>query len=559
MRKPEFTEFFELMLAGTLHLHIICTSRVSIGAGRTYTVKSLDCDSSLGEKSESVSLLLSFARHAKQRAFGLGTEQLAMVARRVSGIPLALGLAAGCLASQSFADFESGFGNAGRSPFVLAERFTTELPLRQILMHSFALLSQHERNVMRCVSVLEGEFSLDEAVIVGSPVNTSSQDVEHLAGIGFIEQSEPGHKLFRVHDAILEFLTKSARSIDEMLIQSQAQSAHFGLFASHAQEFGVLMAEGKWDIGVGAIFKCTPNFRRATKYASNHDEPEQIAKLADGLARTYLEAGFLSDFESLSKIASISARKSGDLGLLSRMLGLQGALASRRSQAQECEHLWQERLSIGKASGDVFTASDALTDLAWHAYEQAELDKALTYLDEAEVLAHEANVPELVATAQVIKSRIEQAMGQLELATLNLHRCEETIKECSNRDLLMFVYQALTSAYEEVANPAMAQNTCLKLLSEAAAGHRAILVGWALRRLAPLFEQTGQLVLAGQGLVAAEKVHGEYDTKHRDLAALALSDFESRFGEGLKTELALAKLATWPTLVQTILDKASRQ
>ncbi len=559
IRKPELAAFCEQLIGGTLHLSIICTSRVSIGAGRTYTVKPLDCDSSPGDESESVSLLMSIARQARQRAFGLGAEQLAVVARRVGGIPLALSLAAGCLASQSFADFESGFSRAARSAFVVSDRSTTEIPLKQILMHSFSSLSQHERNVLRCVSVLEGEFSLDEAVIVGAPVKTSPEDIEHLAGLGFIEQSEPGHKLFRIHDAILEFLTRSERSIDEMLIQSEAQLAHFGLFATRAQELGALMTQGKWDTGVGAIFSNTPNFRKATKYASNHDEPEQIAKLADGLARTYLEAGFLNDFEALTRIASISARKSRNMGLLARMLGLQGALASRRSQAQECERLWQERLEIGKITGDVFTACDALTDLAWHAFEQSELDQSLLYLSEAEVLAKKAMVPELVATAQVIRARISYAMGQTELATLHLQTCEETIKGCSNRDLLMFVYQALTSAYEEVSNVAMAQRSCLKLLSEAAAGHRAILIGWALRRLAPMFEQSGQLALAGQGLVAAEKVHGEYDTKHRDLATLALSNFESRFGQELAVELADAKLASWPTLVQTILDKAFRQ
>ncbi|MEQ1822268.1 MAG: hypothetical protein ABL949_07150 [Fimbriimonadaceae bacterium] len=556
-----FAEFFEDLINSTLNVIVLCTSRVPISPhlGTIYQLGSLKHEGAPGKASEAVSLLLRRARATRQHTADLSAERLGLVAKRLSGIPLALGLAAGCLARQSFEDFEVRFENAGRSAFVQSERSTTATPLRQILMHSFSTLSPHERHVLRCISVLSGQFSLDDALFVGSPAKATPDDLEHLVGCGFVESADVDNQAFRIHDAILEFLMQSEPSIEEIAVHTEAQSAHLNLFANRAQELGTVVAEGKWESGLGAIFEKSNDFRKATKYAQDQEEATHIAQLADGLARTYFEAGFLSDFEMLTNAACESARKSGDFALLSRMLGLQGALASRRSESEVCERLWQERLEIARSTGDVHTASDALTDLAWHAYEQKAEGMGLQYLDEAESLARNAGIPELVATAQVIRARIANSSGQASVARTNLILCEESLKSCSDRDLLVFVYQGLSIAYEELSEFEKAQHFRLKLLTEAVNGHRVILIGWTLRRLAPRFEQSGNLDLAAQGLVAASKVHAEYDTQHRELATLELQDFENRYGRSLGTELAAARTSSWQSLVQTILDRAFHQ
>jgi tetratricopeptide (TPR) repeat protein len=558
----QFALLLNRLLEVTIHLQVICTSRFPIGAQheQLFAVNALKLKSSSSAVSDCVALLFALSRSLPRPGWELGVPQLTKLGARLGGIPLAVGLAAGCLANQSLAELEQGLDQTAETIFAQPWQSPNDISLRQVLMHSFTSLSNHDRHMLRCLSVIEGQFSEADATTICTPCDGAPSDLMRLQETGFIERiGSPESDSFRIHDVVLDFLASAAPTDDEVTVHSQAKSAHLALFADRANECGSLMREGRWEVGIKAIFEQLPNFRSAIEFAVEKDEFKKLSIIADGLARTYFEAGFISDFERLAHAACTGARRNNDQQLLVRMLGLQGALASRRSQVHLCEDLWQERLALSHASGDVESASDTLTDLAWHAFESHEFERALSYLDDAENLAWNAGVFELVATAQVIRARISLASGRTADGVAKLRTVETTLKQCTNRDLLLFVYQMLAIAYEESGEIENSRRILLALLSEASEGQRVILVGWALRHLAPMLESSGQLELAAIAMIAAEAVHREYATKHRHLATFTLADFESRRGHEVSTVIAKAKLEEWPQLVRAILDTASRQ
>jgi hypothetical protein len=125
-----------------------------------------------------------------------------------------------------------------------------------------------------------------------------------------------------------------------------------------------------------------------------------------------------------------------------------------------------------------------------------------------------------------------------------------------NRELLLFVHQSIAMAYRLLQMPEEERDAILHLLREASEGHRAVLTGWALRHLAPLYEERGDFLSAAKAHVAAVAVHGEYATKHRHAATKAFEEFKARH-RNLEDVLPELSNTPWQELV-TALSPAIR-
>lgn len=273
-----------------------------------------------------------------------------------------------------------------------------------------------------------------------------------------------------------------------------------------------------------------------------------MRRFADGLARTHLEAGFLSDFDLISD----AAIKIGDPWLTSRMLGLQGALASLRSDEPTCTRLWLSRLELCRELGDHPGSADSLIDLAWQAFDMGDQASAISYIAEAEVLARDAGIWELVASAQIIRARILMASGDPDGARHWVAVTLETLERCSDKSLLPFVYDGLTRTYASLGEHELQMKTLLQLLNLAAEGHRAIHAGRALLRLAPLYEARGEVETATGCYTSAIAVLNEYTTKDRRRAEQELEEFCKRQGLMFEGLLRESRSKPWADFVTTL-------
>jgi|GEM_PF-6778622 len=459
-----------------------------------------------------VDLFVAAARQV-MRDFQLtarNTLQVQTLCKRLMGVPLALTIAAGCLAQQDVPDllrtYDSG---APAAP-----------SMRQSIVQSFRLLSVQDRQNLRRLGVFAGPFTVADAeAVLGGHLQAVLSNLELR---GLLEPGEGG--TYRLLDSVGDYLAEIAPDAGEQAALDACLVRHTAHYARRATEIGALMAKGQWALGTAELGRSNANVRQAIRQAVRANDPVALTQLADGISRTYFEAGYLADFEALTNAAS----RLGDDALRIRLLGLQGALASLRGDEAACERLWKRRLRLAKREGDVYAIADSLTDLAWQRVELDDVPKALDYLDEALTRSEQAEIWELVATAHVIRARIFARTGDTDSARRWMVETEETLPKCDVRELLLFVYQSMGIVYKALGVEQAETAAVVKLLREATEGQRAVLSGWALRELGPLFERQGRLDLAAQCFVAAVAVHNEYATRHRQRAEEAYAAFRER-------------------------------
>ncbi|HEY7101356.1 MAG TPA: BTAD domain-containing putative transcriptional regulator [Mycobacteriales bacterium] len=189
---PELADLVHRMLAGCPDLHVLATSRESLGVdGETvWPVPPLDLpaptsgddpDSLLA--SEAVRLFEDRASRALP-SFAVTTDTAAEVAalcRRLDGLPLAIELAAARVRSLPVSRITAGLDDRFR---LLSGRpgrpATRGQSLRAALDLSYGLLSPAEQEAFSCLSVFSGACSLDAACFVGRRTGIDPADMVDL-------------------------------------------------------------------------------------------------------------------------------------------------------------------------------------------------------------------------------------------------------------------------------------------------------------------------------------------------------------------------------------------
>lgn len=499
------------------HLQIVATARESFDTrhGTAYALKPL-------VETDALTFLIQKAKLfvANFQADAHNLTQLNTLCRRLVGVPLALSIAAGCLAQQSVPELLHDLSPARP---VIGE-------VRLAFTHAFNLLSVQERADLRQLDLFAGRFGVeDAAAVLGDDGFQARSKLEGFADRGLVERiSDAGQTRYFLHDSIREYLNEIQPLPPETQALAAAQDRYLSHFAHVATLIGGRMNEGQWEAGHRQLQDSGEDVRRALRQSIDRKDRKVTIAIARSLARTYFEAGLLADFETCADSAMQAAEIDDDQKTIIQMLGLKGALASRRGDEELSLSLWRRRLDISRATNDIPAVADSLADLTWQAAEQGQFDSAFAYVDESETVARQIENWELVATAFMVRARLYAKMDRSAEAQNALDTAIQFFPLCKDRDLLLFVRQNLGIVYQQLGMPELAISAILDLLREAAAGHRAVLTGWALRVLAPIFEAENDLERATRCYAASIAVHKEYATKHRAKAEAAAEDFNAR-------------------------------
>lgn len=455
---------------------------------------------------------------------------LAGVCKKLGCIPLNLSIAAGCL--HPSLGIEEGIRALERLSQPQAERQSSVGELGPIPL----VVLDEERDLLLQLLSFAGWFTEEDAApVLGVPPEGVALFLQSLASGERLDSGFDGLKyVYKVPDPVADNLQRTNLLPSERALVAKGQSAHADYYLAVGQQIGSLFDKGDWHDGTSKLQQHRLNLRKAVNYLTQEGRHSEISGLYVALSRPLLEAGYLTDFEILGEATRIASEKLQDRALKASLLGLQGALASRRSDDESARRLWKERLEICKELGDTEKSADALIDLAWEAYENLGIAPALIYLEEAEKLVQEANLTELAATVWVIRARMLIDSGNKKEGLQWVQRTNEMIAISKNQDPLLFVYQNLVRAYQHSSMPEQALDTLKKLLRVSVDGDRAVHIGWTLQELGSIYEQQGDLELAEQCYVLAARVYKEYRTRHANRAQASLEAFAEKHGRNWK-------------------------
>jgi predicted ATPase/DNA-binding CsgD family transcriptional regulator len=390
-------EVAESLLRGCPSLTILATSREPLGvAGEvTWRVPSLSFPpvGAVVQHADmtgydAVRLFLDRAGQARP-GFEL-TESNAVavtdICAQLDGIPLAIELAAAgarVLTAVQIADgLHDRLGLLGGGVRTAAPRQQT---LAASIGWSYELLQPPERQVLQCLSVCAGGFTLEAAESIGSGSDINPHQVlglvSQLADKSLILAGGEGTDgRFRMLESIREY---SDRRLAEAGADSRVRERHFEFYLGYARRrHGE--REDQYRERLRADY---PNLRQALEWAAEHQD-RGLVELATLLVPYWSVSTRLAEAQQWLRTA-ISVCPAGDITLRARALGGLAQVAGLAFDFPTAAEAGAQSLAMLRELDDKPGIVLALTSLGFIATPMAEPDSGLRYITEAAALAGE--------------------------------------------------------------------------------------------------------------------------------------------------------------------------
>jgi len=390
---------------------------------------------------------------------------VALICRRLDGLPLAIELAAARAKVLS--------------PHALLERLDRRLPvltggprdvpdrqrtLRDTIAWSHELLDESERTLFARLAVFAGGFTLEAAEQV------CDADLDTLASL--VEKSliRHGEDRFRMLETIREFALERLSESGEL---GQIGQRHFDFF------LGVALREGSDDDrqaveslerSVESVERSEAehdNFRAALEFARGIDDPRLELRLVSALAAFWEHRGHLTegverirdalerdpdaplevrepalhwgammalkhgDFETASWLAEEKRQMSAALGDergVGRSIGILGNIAAAEGRYDEARALLEESRSIREQDGDELGLQSSLHNLGLLAMDEGDYERARQELEAALAISEKRGLQRASANSLCDLAFAELGDGKTDAAR---NRFREAAEACA--------------------------------------------------------------------------------------------------------------------------------
>jgi predicted ATPase len=361
---------------------------------------------------------------------------VAEIARRLEGLPLALELAAARIRVLSPADILRRLASA----FDLLEAQTGDRPdrqqtLRAAIAWSYDLLRFEDQAACRRLGVFAGGFTLEaaEAVLGDAPdpwvdaldavavlAEQSLLRVEELA------ESETRYRMLEtVRTYSLEEL--AAAGEEDHLRSLQARWAE--RFAREADTHVLSADSADW---LERYEREHDNFRAALSWAITNDPNELGLRTVEAMWRFWQLRGHYAEGRSWLERA-LEAGQAGREHLRALVLDGLGNMAWRQGDLDAAAAALTESLEIWRALGDRRNTGGALSNLGTVTELQGDYERALALQEEALAIAREVGEPLRVATALNNLALLVWNSGEIDRAIALLEESIAIKREKGNR------------------------------------------------------------------------------------------------------------------------------
>jgi ABC-type oligopeptide transport system substrate-binding subunit/predicted ATPase/DNA-binding SARP family transcriptional activator len=278
------------ILQATSKLKIITTSRARLGLveEQLYPVAGMslphwgDPRAGVGSVDQAISYgairLFIAAAQRTRPDFALTEGNLAAVlriCRAVVGLPLGILLAAPWLRmlspqeiaiqiDQDYSFLEAGLGDLPES----------QRSLRAVFMHSWKLLTKSEQEIFQGLSVFQGGFTLEAAHAV---TGAGLRELSKLYDQSLVQREKDGR--YYLHDLIRQFAAEQL--VKSPQFDHAIHQRHFSYYTEFLEQRQAHFQDDDQGAILVGILGEIGNVRAAWNWASEHEKPENIEKLAE--------------------------------------------------------------------------------------------------------------------------------------------------------------------------------------------------------------------------------------------------------------------------------------
>ena len=336
------------------------------------------------------------------------SEPVALICRRLDGIPLALELAAARLAHLSVAELAARLDNAlsllSYGPPGGLDRQHT---LAATIDWSHALLTETERALFRRLSVFAGGFDLDAVERVGAgvgpdPVGTLSRLIDKSLVVAHLGAAGGRYRL-------LEVIRQYAAARLDAAERAECRRWHRDYYADRAARLDpdrarpVVGEPPRW-------FADEHDNLRVALAAALADDPEQALRLATSTWRFWMSRGMIEEGTRWLRRA-LDAHPERSTLRAAALYGL-AVLSTRLGQAGPLDGIGAELVAIAADSGDgaqLAAAHHQQTVLAFMAGDWPRTDAL-----QAQTLVEAAGVPTVLTSTLHVAAILALSRGELE-------------------------------------------------------------------------------------------------------------------------------------------------
>ena len=342
--------------------------------------------------------------HAVQPGFQVthtNARAVADICHRLDGIPLAIELAAARVRSLSVAEIAARLGDRFR---LLTGGDRTALPrqqtLRALIDWSYELLTEHERAMLRRLSVFAGGWTVEAAETVGAGGDIDTSDVLDLL-IHLVEKSlvvlEAHGERYRLLETVRQYAEEQLKESGE---DGDARTRHLRFFLALAEVTMPKLSGPDQGVWLSRLDLERENLLSAHAWCDRTEEGSELGlRLVSAVRRYWLNRGLLG----LGYQVTIDAltRTGAQKKSLTRCRALfdAGQIGSFMGRYREAKSYLEESLVIAREIGDKERLAAVLQPLAMASLGQGELAAARGYLEEALALARELGKKRNVAAA----------------------------------------------------------------------------------------------------------------------------------------------------------------
>ncbi|MDX6647933.1 MAG: hypothetical protein QOK40_3660 [Miltoncostaeaceae bacterium] len=376
-------------------------------------------------------------------------DDLAAIAARLDGLPLAIELAAAWARVLTPAAIRARLDR----PLDLLVRGAPDLPARQRTLRdtiawSHDLLEEAPRRLFRRLAAFPGAFGLEAvdavATLEGEPAADHLPDLGALVEASLVRRESggvAGEPRFAMLATVREFALERLEATGE---SEAARRAHAGWCLRLAERAGGGLRSASGQEWLERLEQDTESLRGALRFALGGD-PALALQLGTILWRFWYVRGHVSEGRRWLG-AALAAAPDGPAPLRARALAGLGVLAFYQGDFDAAAEHGADAVATADAAGDQATAGDGLLTLALAARGRGDFDVARAHLERC--LAIRRGLGDASATAEALAhlgfirwmgGDAPGAVGPLEEALAASRRLGDRLGVCYVLDCLSFV------------------------------------------------------------------------------------------------------------------------
>jgi predicted ATPase/class 3 adenylate cyclase len=369
---------------------------------------------------EAVRLFVERAR-AVQPGFQVtqtNAKTVADICQRLDGIPLAIELASARVRALSVEEIASRLSDRFG---LLTRGDRTALPRQQTLRASidwsYDLLTDHERALLRRLSVFAGGWTLEAVEEVGAGDDVKKPDVldllTNLVDKSLVVLDAEGRR-YRLLETMRQY---AQEHLDESGERDQASARHLHFYLALAEKARPELVGPQQGVWLACLDLERENILAAHEWCDRAEGGSELGlRLVSSVRRYWIIRGLLGLGHRVTVDALAREEAQEKSFARCRALSDAGQLSSFMGRYGEAQTYLQEGLVIARQIGDKARVVAVLQPLGLASLGQGDLAKARTHLEEALVLSRELGNKREVAAVLNALAQVHRVDGQLDLA-----------------------------------------------------------------------------------------------------------------------------------------------